>query len=232
MATISTIASEVATDMLFRTDLTSQIQNYMRDAYRVIASKVPLEELQANGVLTTIIGTRIYDLNTAPITDLAGIVSIQIAYSATQVQRLTRTHIRILDQQPVPANGKPFRYARWGTGIVVDPPPDTATYTLNIRYWKKATIDGTVGNTTLLIPDAWLELLKWETFYRVLMAINRHQEAMNLIMPNPQPKMPSPSKVMQREIGIIPRLWNELLLTIQERENIDEDFGLVPTTVR
>jgi hypothetical protein len=103
-------------------------------------------------------------------------------------------------------------------------------FTVTLRYWRKATIvaNPNEGTTTLLIPDEWLELMEWEVFYRILCTLNRYDEATNLIMPAMQPKMPSPAKNLQRDIGIIPRLWNELLTTIDERESIDDDFSINP----
>jgi len=59
-------------------------------------------------------------------------------------------------------------------------------------------------------------------------ALERFSEAASLVMVTPMPRQAEPKRRIQQEVGIIPRLWNELLKTVSQRENIDEDFGINP----
>jgi hypothetical protein len=47
-------------------------------------------------------------------------------------------------------------------------------------------------------------------------------------MPMPMPRQMSPKKTQMFEVGIIPRLYNDLLKTINMREAVDEDFSVNP----
>lgn len=85
-----------------------------------------------------------------------------------------------------------------------------------------------ISSHTLLMPEEWEELLMWETLYRLYTATEQHDKAMLLVAPTMTPRMPTPKKITIREVGIIPRLWNDLLQTVYGREGVDEDFSINP----
>lgn len=82
--------------------------------------------------------------------------------------------------------------------------------------------------TVLVTPEEWDELLGWETLYRVYYALDQPDKAAALIGQNGFPRQPSPRKQKVFETGIIPRLWNDLLKTMSQQENVDEDFSINP----
>ena len=51
---------------------------------------------------------------------------------------------------------------------------------------------------------------------------------MSLMQTSMLPNQASPKKKKVDEMGIIPRLWNNLLSNMSFRENIDEDFSINP----
>lgn len=226
MATINNVIDWVYDTALKRTDISTLVSVEAIKVYRTLCNKIPFEELQAGPeTIACVAGTQTYSL-AGLANPLAGIVSIKIEYSASSAIRLKRDHVRSYDNMPTPANGKPIRYARWGTGIELWPPPNAA-YNLKIRYWQKAQTV-IAGGTTMLIPEEWVELVHWETLYRVLTVLNQEARAMSLIMPAQMPRMATSKKVHMADMGIIPRLWNELLTTISQKENIDEEFSINP----
>jgi hypothetical protein len=227
MATISDIVTKIKDEFLNRGDITAALTNRCAEAYLTLCSKVPFEDLQVGPEsLNCTIGNKTVDLTTlsAP---LAGICSIKIIYSTTTGMRLKRNHTRNYDAMIDPANSKPVQYARWGKKIEVWPPPDGA-YELQVRYWKQGVLSGTVANTTLVIPAPWEELLMYETLYRAYYMLRMQNDAQALIIGAMQPRMPTTKRVVSQDMGVIPRLWNELLTTISQRENIDEDFSINP----
>lgn len=228
MSTIGDIVTTVQTNFLKRSDLTTLITDQAVRVYRTIANKIPFEGLQTSaGAIPCVVGQATYSL--AAVTPVvAGICSIKLAFSATDVRRLARDHVRNFDNVPPPANGRPARYARWATSIELWPAPLSTSYTINIRYWSSPTIAGTATSTILACPDDWMELLEWETFYRVLTVLGRPQEAAMLVQPGMIPRQGAPKKVLMQDVGIIPRLWNDLLQTISQREHVDEDFSIQP----
>lgn len=200
---------------------------------KLITGKIPFDAMcTKTAELAVVAGTREYSLATAA-SDLQGIISIRYSYTATSSVRLRRTNGRALDAKPRGApRGNPYQYARFGGAIELDPTPQLSTHTFRIRYWKKHPINE-AGNpiysdTEILIPEEWDELLKWELLYRLYYELDRPQDAMLLMAPTAMPRQYSTKKTYVQELGMIPRLWNELLITIDRREAIDEDFGMAP----
>lgn len=232
MSLISDIASFVTTDVLKRSDLTTEAQNAALDFYKVLCYNVPFDELMTTSpAVPTVIGQVEYDL-TSLVPALKSIANIKIQFSTNQSRRLRRSHIRVYDSLSFSTNSRPATYARWGLKINLNPPPDSASYNLFFRYWAKPTFSpgGVVGNTVIATPDEWDELIRYETLYRIYKYIGQEAKAAALIaMPfNIQGRTPSVGRERMMSIGIIPRLWNELLTTISQKENVDEDFSINP----
>jgi hypothetical protein len=237
MATISDMRAEIEEDILKRTDMTVAINRAIRDAHRYICGKVPFDELQTGPfTIDCVADQQSYNLATLLSAGaqpaLAGIVSIKMEYSSTQVIRLKRSHVRLYDAMRVPPSGKPVKYARWGAKIEIWPPPDSSTYDMELRYWSVPTESGTLASTTLVPPPVWEPLIKWEAMYLLYTILNRPMDALSLIAPSQIPNYPGPKKRDMTELGIIPRLWNDLLQTISQRENVDEDFSINPVARR
>jgi hypothetical protein len=231
--TISEMTTEIQDDILKRTDMTTTINRMIRDSHRAITTKVPFDELQTGPfTIDCVADQQSYNLATLLSAGaqpaLAGIMNIRIEYSSTEVLRLKRDHVRTFDQMRVPISARPVKYARFGTKIELWPPPSSSTYDLKMRYWAKPAEDATLANTTLAVPNEWLELVKWDAMWRLYTLLNRPADAIALVMPAQIPNYPGPKKRDMTELGIIPRLWNDLLMTISQRENVDEDFSINP----
>lgn len=229
---ISDIASWCTSTMLKRSDLDTEAVALAVGVYQVICQKVPFEALQTKSAeLPLISGTDTYDLTSGPTAltpTLAGIMSIRYTASAGRIWRLRRSHTRVYDSVTFSTGTDPRTYARFGKTIEFMPAPSSSASTFRVRYWSDPTINGTPGNTELVTPPAWDELFKWETLYRLYYLVGQEDKAAQLIIPMPLPRQPGPKKTLMFEVGIIPRLWNDLMLTISERENVDEDFSLNP----
>lgn len=237
LTTIANIASWVTGDYLNRQDLTTQAQNAALYFYRVLCAKVPFEELHAvSQEFSMAIGVPTYDLSQL-VPPLVGIVNIRVTLNTSSGsglayrRRLRRSSARLFDSLSYSVNGLPSTYARTqGLQIQINPPPNQP-YPFRVRYWSRPT-EGTVtgpGNIVLVTPPEWDELIRWETAWRVLNMIGQEQRAATLIAPEPYPRQrPGPKKLLMMGQGIIPRLWNELLSTHSQKENVDEDFNINP----
>lgn len=226
--TLADIAVWAANDKMKRYDKFYDALDYAKLAYLSICNKVPFPELQTSGTLTTTSGTNFVQTSSLS-PNLAGIISVRIAFSSSSGRRLRRSHVRVYDAlNNVTTTGKPATYARFGTKLELNPVPDAA-YTVTVRYWQTPTIATEVGDTQLLIPNEWDELLRYETLYRLYIDLEMHDKAAGLmISPIPVQRMPTPRKVLSMEQAVIPRLWNDLLLTVDRREGWDEDFSINP----
>lgn len=230
MSTIDDIANWVTQDELKRSDLTAESRQKALDFYKVLCYNIPFEELQTtSGLIPTVTGQTDYDLATL-VPDLKAIYQIQIQFSSTQKRRLRRSHIRVYRALSFSQSSRPATYARWGLKIMLNPPPNSSGYNLLIDYWKKPTIAAPIQDTTIATPDEWNNLIKYETLYRVLLSIGQSARAAELIAQpfNIAGKTPNTGHDRMMNIGIIPRLWNELLTTISQKENGDEDFSINP----
>lgn len=240
MSTIEDISNWVLVDYLNRASDTA-LQAVTRRAavrvYKLVCAAVPFDELmvtsselamvasQSSYVIGTAQGAGI-DWVVSP--EIRSIANLRITFDASSKRRLRRSHVRSFDSLSVTAASRPFSYARWGKTLEFNPPPNSAAYTVRFRYWSRPIIDATPQNTVLLSPAEWDTLLQWETAFEVLYDLDQIDKAMTLVAPS-QPAMgPSPRKMRTSEMGIIPRLWNNLLHTMSEQEGVDEDFSINP----
>lgn len=230
MSTLSDIAIKVAVTNLRRQDLQNECVDLAKAAYLSICAKVPFDEL------CTMTGERAMSTTTT-IHSLAdidppvnGIMSIRATYGTNQSRRMRRTNTRVFDSENQGTiTGRPARYARFGNSIEFDRLANASTYTYRIRYWTAPTIATNVGDTVIVIPDEWEELIKYETMYRAYIDLLDEQEkALMMMSPAMLPRQGSPTKIRSAEVGVIPRLWNDLLRTVSQREHVDEDLALSP----
>lgn len=220
--------NQIKTEVLVRSDIDALITSQVKAAYLSICGRVPFGELVApTPVLACTPAQSAVDIS-ALNPAVAGIISLRVNYTSTQGRRLRRTHIRLMQNYgSTLVAGKPHEYARHGLQLRLFPVPDQA-YSLTLLYWMRPAIASPVGSTVLAVPPEWEELVMWEALYRIYGILRRPEDAQALIMPALQPKMRTGKKQYSQDIGIIPRLWNELLLTVDRREGIDEDFSINP----
>lgn len=214
---------------LNRPDLQDKANENAGSFYLLMCGAVPFEELQITSAERAMIsGTASYDISDL---SLAGIAVVRLN-TGSFTRRLRRSHVRVYDSIGVQSNGIPATYARWGKSLEFNPPPSSSSYTYRLRYWSLPELSTPVENTTLVTPITWDELMRYETLYRTYMDIEEFEKAAQLVSPMPMPRQPSPYKTRTFEYGVIPKLWNDLLKTLNQREHVDEDFGINPVVRR
>lgn len=228
MSTLANIANTAAMVYLKRPDKLADAIEMAKKVYLLVCGKVPFHNLtytSAEQAMT--LGTRYYSM-AAFSPAVAGLIAVSVTYASGQYRRLRRSDARAFEQMRATPSGRPYSYARWQDGIEVHPTPNSSSYTWRARYWTYPTIETSVGDTVLVTPTEWDELLEWETLYRLYSALGEHEKAYALMVAQPLPRQMSPKRTISFEIGIIPRLWNDLLLTVKQREAVDEDFSINP----
>lgn len=216
--------------MLDRSDLVARATVLTTNVITMVTSRMPMYELRADATPAPLAGaTKISSFDTAyPL--LSGIISVRAENIAgTTGRRLKKRNIQWFDSlgSRTATSALPAAYCRHGGNLELYP---TLSENLNlvIRYWKRHPVDATPGNTTIVTHESWNELYKWEVYYRLLIHIGEHDKAMGLVVGTQMPYYPAVRKVRMVQMGIIPRLWNELMLTVDQREGIDDDFGIRP----
>lgn len=227
--TIVDVANFVTVDYLNRSDIQAVAQKSALKVYRMICAKIPFDQLtQVTSEIPLTSGVDKYDLSTL-VPPILGIIDIRLTINSTTKRRLRRSNPRLYDALSVVTVGQPATYARTAAQqIQFSPPPDSNNYTFRIRYWTRPTEHATPELTVLSTPLEWDSLFEWETAWWVLNATGQEQRASLLIQPMSLPRQSAPKKQPAMEIGIIPRLWNELLTTTSQKENVDEDFSVNP----
>jgi len=137
--------------------------------------------------------------------------------------------IKVSGVQPYTYNGSQFQLSGVNTGASTVTYPQTSspgTYVANGRLLDLTS----AWYRQLLTPPAWDELMRWETLYRAYHLIDAADKAATLVQGQyPPARMPgSPKQQRTYEMGIIPKLWNDLLTTTSSKENVDEDFNINP----
>lgn len=234
--TLQDIIDWVATDTLHREDLQASLASSVCNLYTTIVRKVPFDEfMYTTTEYNLTVGQASYNLiglNPPIWPPLDAISSIRLTYgpSGSNSVRLRRSATRLYDAISYSNfNSRPSTYARWGTAIEVNPPPDSSNYTFRFRYRAKAVLNNpNPENTIILVDAAWNELFRWELLYRAYYSLGMYSQAAVLVTPPNMPRQPSPRRQVVFETGIIPRLWNDLLATISAKEAPDEDFSINP----
>lgn len=238
MATLGDIRDICVKDILGRTDDTRfHGLKAARNAYLSICGKVCFPELQAQSGSISVTA----DSPTVSISALyvAGILTVRYHDDSADTYRtLKRTSVEAIDMIPQRRSGVPAQFARGasGTTLELNPLPDDSADSIVVRYWRKPPIADPndfdeLEAHQLLIPLDWEELLQWETLYRLYhyeSSAESLQRAMMLVAPSQLPAMGSTKKITSREVGIIPRLWNDLLQTLDQREAPQMDYPLAP----
>jgi hypothetical protein len=232
----------VVQDILGRTDDTRyKGLRAARDAYLFICGKVPFPELQAkSSAITVTEDDEEVDISSLKV---AGILSVRYYDdSADKWKRLHPDTVDNYDHIPVRRSGVPSTFARGtsGTTIEFDNLPDDGADSIVIRYWRMPAITdpndmAELASHTLVIPVDWEQLLRWEALYALYHYENSEEslrKAQMLVMKGPFPRMGTTKKQISYEIGIIPRLWNDLLETLKTREGHMMDYPVAPANTR
>lgn len=233
--TIGAIANWAAVGKLKRYDILTDAVEAAVDVYRMLCGKVPfdiLHHISQEYYFTP--GQSAYSVSCLE-PELAGIISVRVSYGTNKYRRLRRSHARVYDNLGSLTSSIPSTYARFGHQLEFNPMPRSASYTYRLRYWSLPTLEANVSNTVLLTPPNWDELLKWEVLYRMYLHLDMFEKAQQLVAPTSlvgNQRQRSVKHTIMFETAIIPRLWNDLLLTISQREGVDEDFGINPTVRR
>jgi len=232
MATLDDISDWVLVDVLNRQDIQAITRRAAVEVYKTVCAKIPFDQLMTTSAELPIqAGVTTYDLTTGATQldpALRAIASIRITFSDSNRRRLRRSHVRVYDALSFTQPGFVSTYARWGNSIEMNPPPQSDAWTFRVRYWSRPTLDSTPHETAIIIPDEWNELLKWETLYKTFYYLDQNDKALQLMIPSQMPRQSTPKKTIVHEVGIIPRLWNDLLTTVSQQENTDEDFSINP----
>jgi hypothetical protein len=227
MPTLETLV-RFAKRRIKRTDMDHLLLEHSIDIYREICQKVPFLGLQEKIDNIPLVADD-PEVSLASY-NIAGILSVRLIVSPTQFRRLQRSHSRSFDELGYTRPGTPALYARFGNKIELHPAPSNSNMTLRLRVWRNATIVDTPDELTteLVWPRAWDSLGKYELLYRAYLDLDEHEKAAWLMQPMVLPRQPTPMKLRSSEMGIIPRLWNDLLKIETERESVDEDFSINP----
>lgn len=197
--------------------------------YELLVSSIPFEEyetLSEERALES--GEVVHDISDL---NINAILSVRLTNGA-QKRRLKRSHTRLYDSLNSVVPGIPATYARFAKTVELNPTPSSSAMTLRLRYWAgvvRATAD---AETVILLPNIWMELMRYETLYRTYMDFQQVEMAAQLVSPMPVQRTPNPHTTKVFEYGIIPKLWNDLLKTVKQRENGDEDFSINPVVRR
>lgn len=228
MSTLDTLVTFVKRRVK-RADMDTNILEHAIDVYKSICGLMPFSGLQQKLELPLVDGEPLVSLEGLRV---AGIMSVRLASSATNAnfRRLKRAHSTLFDELGYVTSATPAMYCRFGNGIEIHPPPNGSNFLIRIRAWMEPVIVDTPDELTteLVWPSAWDSLGKYETLYRIYIDLDEHEKAAWLMQPMMIPRQPAPRKVRSYEMGIIPRLWNDLLRLETQREGVDEDFSINP----
>lgn len=230
MSTVGDVVQELVSEFLNRgEDIVEPATKQCWKAYQMIVLKVPFDDLrEKSDELAIATSTNVLDVSAL---NIAGISWVRVTSPDGQKRLIDKLTVRHFDGiQDQESTGGPTAWARWNANqIEFDQYSTTSGWTAMLRYWRRpiAASDG-IAATELEMPSEWEDLLFFETLYRVALLMKDYDLATNLITPMPMPRQPSPTKTRTFEIGIIPKLWNDLLRTVEDRESLTSNLATRP----
>lgn len=148
---------------------TDRLVQWLLEAYTEIALGYRFEELEEDYQDQMVTGTDMYKL--PPLTrKIRAITLIFPLSNGNQEPRpIRRRHIRNIRRYQTSSFGPPSIYAPHNPknqpGIIVRPVPDQG-YTFIWDVQVKPTINNDVVSTPVMLPDDWIDVLKWSTCLR------------------------------------------------------------------
>ena len=142
-----------------------------------LMNKFNFREEEKSATFPAVDGTEFYSLPT--LFESVRNISLQDADNTETWFPLDRTSLdeytKNLDDADT-NEGMPLRYFREDNGIRLNPIPDKATYTIKVKY-RVTLADLAAGNTTLIIPDVWHELILMGGHWRGLHRLRDYESA-------------------------------------------------------
>ena len=179
---LAELRTELRVHLGFETDDTGELSNDDADlllnrAFWELMNKFNFREEEKSATFPTINGTEFYSLPT--LFESVRNISLQDADNTETWFPLDRTSIdeytKNLDDADT-NEGMPLRYFREDNGIRLSPIPDKATYTIKVKY-RVTLADLASGNTTLVIPVVWHELVLLGGLWRALLRLRDYESS-------------------------------------------------------
>lgn len=198
-----------------RSDLADRIPRWTANAYIELGSNIPFPDLEEGpDDITTAAGADSY----AYPTNALGITSCTMTFQGAK-RAIRKKNIEYIDLYPTSNPGPPVVWAPFKNEQVFRPVPDR-DYLITRRFWKKPMVDqttiNTINNTTLLLPDNWLEVLDYAAALRGFVELEENSKAGELRMllyGDPKHPADNPGLIKQR-------------LTRIQTENMNSDYGM------
>ena len=144
------LRTELKSRMGRRTDLDDDYIAWINRAYYHITTRYKFRELDKTYNMSTAVGKRKYKVKD-------GFQVVRSLYDKTNDRWLTKRDWQSIERVKI-VNGKPSRWARYGSVLMIDPAPD-AVYT--VRANVKIRVDALVNDATdaPLTPESWDEAI-------------------------------------------------------------------------
>jgi len=190
MTTIADRATEVLRMLGNRNDLGSRVNEWIRASYVELAMGFDFEELEEthNGTTDAANNTDAYEYPEVSLNnnnwEVRAVKSITLhGNNNNRVLPLVRKDIRWIDKLPL-TYGDPAIYCPFKNTIILRPAPST-DWTIRWRVWLKPLIvadnNSDIGNTEILLPDDWLEIVDLSAAMRGHAALLERDKAAELM---------------------------------------------------
>jgi hypothetical protein len=213
MAIISDRNTTVQLMLGNRSDLGSRIPLWTANAYIELSSNIPFPDLENTDNILTVANSDTYDYPT----NARGLLSVTLLLN-NQPRPIKKKNIEYIDNYPTTSTGVPAVWAPFNYKQVLRPVPDTG-YTVIRRFWTKPVVDfttvTTISNSTIMMPDDWLEIVDYASAMRGFAELKDREKAKDTrVLLYGDPKDPTN-----------PGLIKQHLTQIQS-ENMNSDYGM------
>ena len=179
---LTVLRTELRVHLGYETDDTDELSNNDADlllnrAFWELLNKFNFREEEKSSTFPTIDGTEFYSL--PALFESVRNISIQDPDNSEVWAVLDRITLDEYSKNLDDADSNesiPTRYFREDNGIRLSPIPDKATYVIKVKH-RVTLADLATGNTTLVIPDVWHELVLLGGHWRGLLRLRDYESA-------------------------------------------------------
>ena len=149
--------AEALLDLRNRSDISSRIERWLREAYLETAYGYRFYELEKTKEFTLSVDASEITFATIGITDLKHILSLR---DQTNERKIDPSSFRAIDDLSI-GSGTPSHYCRFGSSLLFDAKPASTGISYKLRYRKQISEpDFTSSTATPETPDEWDEIIR------------------------------------------------------------------------
>ena len=157
------IKAEATIELRTRTDISSRVEGWLRQAFLEVAYGFRFYELESTKTFTLSVNASEISFTTMGLTNLKHVLSLK---DTTNNRKVIPSSFRFIDKRNT-GTGSPTHYCRFGNSLLFDSAPSSSGVEYRLRYRKQVT-EPNFSSTSAYpdTPDEWDEVIRMKALVR------------------------------------------------------------------